>query len=401
MFLSRSTNALRMAGRAAAAAGLCLCLASPAPIRAQEGGELADLKERIAEGRAALDRVRRGEASVLEVLDELQTALDRRTRRLGTLNARLKRREREVEEAVRAADDAAAALDQGRRALVKRARALYKWQRSGTPFMLLNGELSLAELMRHKRLLETVLGRDQALIQRLSDHVRRSRELRGTVEARRRALARERDEVARVRNELREERARKQATLRTLRRERELRGRALRELRQAAGRLEGIIRGSEAGRAAASGAAASAVAGAVSRGLELPVPGKIVSGFGIHKHPDLDVDVHRPGIDIAAPAGAGIRAVERGRVLFAGRLPGYGKMLILDHGKRYYTVYGHLSEFAKSVGDRVERGERIARLGDDPSSGRSRLYFEMRRNGKPVDPLPWFRRARALASGKE
>lgn len=396
MFRSRPTKVFPAACRVVAAAALCLCLGFPGPARAQDEGELAELQERIAEGRAALDKVRRGEASVLEVLDGLDTALERRTRRLKTLNARLERREREVAEAEREADGAAAALEQGRLALVKRARALYKWQRGGTPFVLLNGELSVPELMRRKRLLEAVLGWDQALIGRLADNLRRSRDLRTTVEGRRRALARERDEAAALRDELRKERARRQGTLRTLRRERKLRARALQELREAARRLEGIIRGSEEGsRAPVEGPAAP-----VADGLVLPVDGRIVSGFGIHKHPDLDVDVHRPGIDIAAPAGAEIRAVERGRVLFADRLPGYGKMLILDHGKRYYTVYGHLSELAKSVGDRVERGERIARVGDGPSSGRSRLYFEMRRSGKPVDPLPWFQRARAATGGK-
>jgi len=396
MFRSRPTKVFPVACRAVAAAGLCLYLGFPAPARTQDEGELAELQERIAAGRAALDKVRRGEASVLEVLDDLETALERRTRRLKTVNASLERREREVEEAVQAANEAAAALEQGRRALVKRVRALYKWQRGGTPFVLLNGELSVPELMRRERLLETVLGRDQALMGRLADNLRRSRDLRSTVEGRRRALARERDEVAALGDELRKERARRQGTLRALRRERKLRGRALQELQEAARRLEGIIRGSEEGRAPVASPAA-----AVADGLVLPVDGTIVSGFGIHKHPDLDVDVHRPGIDIAAPAGAEIRAVERGRVLFADRLPGYGKMLILDHGKRYYTVYGHLSELAKSVGDRVARGEGIARVGGDPSSGRSRLYFEMRRNGKPVDPLPWFRRARAVARGKK
>ncbi|MDE0212519.1 MAG: hypothetical protein OXN22_00420, partial [Deltaproteobacteria bacterium] len=228
-----------------AAAGLCLYLGFPAPARTQDEGELAELQERIAAGRAALDKVRRGEASVLEVLDDLETALERRTRRLKTVNASLERREREVEEAVQAANEAAAALEQGRRALVKRVRALYKWQRGGTPFVLLNGELSVPELMRRKRLLETVLGRDQALIGRLADNLRRSRDLRSTVEGRRRALARERDEVAALGDELRKERARRQGTLRALRRERELRGRALQELQEAARRLEGIIRGSE------------------------------------------------------------------------------------------------------------------------------------------------------------
>ncbi len=391
----RFSRAFTVAGRVGAALAVCLCLGSPAPARARDPGELAELQERIAEGRVTLDKAQRREASVQEVLDGLEVALERRTRRLETLNARLKQREQEFKAAEREASEAAAALRQGRRALAPRARALYRWQRSGTPFVLLNGELSMLELMRRKHSLETVLSRDQALIGRLADNLRRSRDTQGTVEARRRALARERDQVAALRDELRSEQAHRQQTLRTLRRERQLRERALQDLQQALKqadrRLEGIIRGSEESRRAP----VASPAGAVGDGLVLPVDGRIVSGFGVHKHPDLDVDVHRPGIDIAAPGGAGVRAVEPGRVLFADRLPGYGKMLILDHGKRHYTVYGHLSELAKSVGDRVERGERIARLGDDPSSGQSRLYFEMRRNGKPVDPLPWFPRARA------
>ena len=123
--------------------------------------------------------------------------------------------------------------------------------------------------------------------------------------------------------------------------------------------------------------------------------GRIVSGFGVHKHPDLNVEVHRPGIDIVAPAGAEVQTVEGGRVLYADRLAGYGKMIIIDHGKRYYTVYGHLSKFDKAVGDRVERRERIAWVGDSAASGRPGLYFEVRKNGKPVDPVRWFRRSAA------
>ncbi len=175
-----------------------------------------------------------------------------------------------------------------------------------------------------------------------------------------------------------------------MRRERALRERALRELEQAARRLQDVITGSEEDRepvregepgfAAASGS------------LDPPVAGRIVSGFGVHRHPDLDVEVHRPGIDIAAPPGAEVRAVASGTVLYADGLSGYGKLLISDHGQRYFTVYGHLSKLEKAVGDRVGRGERIAWIGDRAWSGPSRLYFEIRKEGKPVDPAPWFRR---------
>ena len=378
-------------GRVSAAAGLCLALVGTGPIGAGAADDLADLRQRIRHGKADLDRIRQGEASVLEVLDEIEGSLDRKRRKLGTLNSRLRQRQRDLEEATRAARAASAAFDDGRTALAGRVRALYRWQRAGTPFVLLNGEFSAAELMRRKRHLDTLVARDRKLIRTLSAHVRRSRDLRLAVEARRRELREERDAVAVLRDDLTRERARRRGTLGSLRRERALRERALEELEEAARRLQGIIDRSGKRRRPAPGA----TPGLATAGLQLPVAGRIVSGFGVHKHPDLNVEIHRPGIDIVAPVGAEIRAVEEGSVLYADRLSGYGNMLIIDHGRRYYTVYGHLSRLDKEVGDRVERGERIAWVGGDGSFGPSRLYFEVRKNGKPVDPIPWFRRAAA------
>lgn len=397
-------NAFRTRCRVLAAAALCLCL--PLSLGGlggagaeEEGGELADLRQQIRQGKTALDRVRRGEASVLEVLDEITAALSRKQRQLDTLNAGIRQRQRELEQAVRSADEASAAFEKGRTALTGRVRALYRWQRAGTPFVLLNGDLTVPELMRRTRHLETVLGRDRRLIRQLSRSVRRRQDQRRSVEALRQDLSEERDAVAALRDTLAAEQARRQETLRSLRRERALREQTLAELERAAGRLQGIIAGSENGR---QGGLEGGQEGALERGpafaasgggLELPVAGRIVSGFGSRKHPELNVDVHRPGIDIIAPVGAEIRAVEGGRVLYADRLSGYGEMVIIDHGKRYYTVYGHLSRLDKGVGDRVERGERIAWVGGPASSGQSRLYFEVRKNGKPVDPIPWFRRS--------
>lgn len=384
------------AGRAAAG-GLCLLLACSWAAQAQEADRSRETERRIRQQREVVDRVRRGRASVLEVLDEVEADLGRKTRRLKTLDSLLRRRQRELDEAAKAAAAAAAALGQGRKALAGRVRALYRWRRAGTPFVLLNGDFSAPELMRRKRRLETVLDRDRDLVRNLSRDVRRSRDLREDVEARRRKLSGERDSVAALRADLEEERTRNRRTLASL----------LEELQDACIRLQRII--TEAGKKAGSAtapdptAAGCRPAGRVvvsapparpgaGRMVEIPVTGRVVSGFGVHKHPELDVDVHRPGIDIAAPAGSEVRAMDRGRVIFSDRFRGYGKTLILNHGKGYHTVYGRLSELDKAVEDRVERGERIAWVGDRGSSGESRLYFEVREDGKPVDPVPRFDR---------
>lgn len=121
--------------------------------------------------------------------------------------------------------------------------------------------------------------------------------------------------------------------------------------------------------------------------LEWPVRGKIASGFGKTSHPEFSAEVFRKGIAIEAAIGEEIRAVENGQVVYAERFSGYGKMVIIDHGKRYFSVYAHLSEILKKMGDKVERGETLERVGDSDSFAGLRLYFEMRKDGKSIDPL--------------
>jgi septal ring factor EnvC (AmiA/AmiB activator) len=65
-------------------------------------------------------------------------------------------------------------------------------------------------------------------------------------------------------------------------------------------------------------------------------------------------------------------------------------MVIVDHGERYYTIYGHLSEISKKKGDRINRGEILGRAGEGGSSTTAKLYFEMRKDGHSLDPVPWF-----------
>jgi septal ring factor EnvC (AmiA/AmiB activator) len=79
-------------------------------------------------------------------------------------------------------------------------------------------------------------------------------------------------------------------------------------------------------------------------------------------------------------------------VIFADRFSGYGKMVIIDHGQRYYTVYAHLSEILKSAGQAVQRGEAIGQVGDSDSLRGARLYFEIRKDGKPIDPVSWLKK---------
>ena len=125
--------------------------------------------------------------------------------------------------------------------------------------------------------------------------------------------------------------------------------------------------------------------------MPLPVHGEIIQRFGRHKHPEFNSFTFSNGLAISAPAGAEIRAVDSGTVIFANYFKGYGNMVILDHGDGFFSVYAHASHIAKKEGSSVARNDVIASVGDLDSSRGPMLYFEIRYQGKPVDPFPWFK----------
>jgi septal ring factor EnvC (AmiA/AmiB activator) len=95
------------------------------------------------------------------------------------------------------------------------------------------------------------------------------------------------------------------------------------------------------------------------------------------------------GLFITARAGEEVRAIADGRVVFADWLRGFGNLLIVDHGDAYMSLYGNNEALYKRVGDIIHGGEPIAAVGASGGNADSGLYFELRHEGRPLDPLDW------------
>jgi septal ring factor EnvC (AmiA/AmiB activator) len=122
------------------------------------------------------------------------------------------------------------------------------------------------------------------------------------------------------------------------------------------------------------------------KSLPWPVSGKVVVGFGRNKHPDLDTYVISNGIKIDAADFSKVKSVESGIVVFAGQFRSYGKVIIIDHSDSNFGVYGLLDKIFVKVEQKVSRGAVIAELGN---GGNNVLYFEIRHNNVPDDPMLW------------
>ena len=365
----------------AARAALALFVVAPAPAPAQSS-RLEQLRAEIEarEARARdLGKQAEGYLGELEAVDRELTE----TRKSGKL---LRARERdageELVEARRGSEQAARALAQTERGLDARLVALYKWDATGGRSSLLSAG-DFMSFTRRQEGLARVVAEDRELFAR---HARARSEFQAS-RARSEALL---AEVSEARREAagREQKARERlvqrrnlvASLRTRAAREE---KAAAELRSAAARLEDTLRRMPSSPPAARGP------GLVRGNTPRPLAGRVRAGFGRQVDKEFKTQTLRTGIEIAAPSGTAVKAIAPGRVLFAGWFRGYGQMVILDHGGGDLTVSGYLEEVHVAAGDSVEGGQPIGSVGETGSASGPGLYFEIRHDGKAVDPLLW------------
>jgi septal ring factor EnvC (AmiA/AmiB activator) len=120
--------------------------------------------------------------------------------------------------------------------------------------------------------------------------------------------------------------------------------------------------------------------------LRLPVRGEVTNRFGSSRE---DSGISWKGLFIRANEGAEVKSVANGRVVFADWLRGFGNLIIVDHGGSYMSLYGNNQALLKQVGEAVQAGDAIASVGNSGGNETNGLYYELRRQSRPFDPLSW------------
>lgn len=192
------------------------------------------------------------------------------------------------------------------------------------------------------------------------------------------------------------ERRNRKVFLASLQRQKEARERIIGELSQAAQDLQEkvatLLQQAEENKRQQAAWVSAGQGLMVKRGrIPWPVSGRIIQPFGRYKNPEFKEVVDNSGIQIQAPQGTPFRAVAAGIVRYADWFKGYGKLVILDHGAGYYSLYAQAAELAVSEGQKVEAGEVLGQVGDTGSLVGTSLYFEIRKNGVPQNPALWLK----------
>lgn len=397
-----------------AAAALLLALvalAAPATHAQDEEGELEvqrqrleRLQQEIRQKREEAARLGRRESGVLQELRRVENELGVTQELVVTLEDEIAVRSREIEstseELARAQDELAVK----RQLLARRLRTIYKLGRYGNFQILLMAD-SFAEILGRYKYLRLVAEQDQRLlarIERLETTIRRNR---SALENARSGLAEAREErVEQVESLSVTERDRERA-LSQVKSQRSEQLEAAEALEAETKRIQSLLATLERRRtereelarreAAEAGRSAPAPKASTLTGdfgaLNWPVDGEILERFGRSRHPVYNTEVVNNGVDIRAPRGTAVHAVESGEVVYADFNGGYGLMVILDHDGGDYSLYAHLDRASVSIGQRVTKGQAIGTVGESGSLVGPKLHFEIRQGGRAVDPIGWLR----------
>jgi len=379
--------ALVAAPQAASATAPPTSVTAPVAIPAASGPSDEERLAKVRERRAALElelgRLRGEEKSLLGEVEQLELELQLRTDELTEIQISLKRTRARLDATVARVRQLETSLATARPALAAHARALYKLGDLSYLRLLLSIDRP-SDFFRGYRFITTLARRDNARVAAFRSDLAALTAEKAELEERTRESIALRARLAATRRALDAQRARKTALLTSLVERKELNAAYVEELAQAESRLQDLLSGLGGGEVAVP-------LGAFRGSLPWPVEGRVRTGFGRRKHPRFDTYTIHNGIEIEAEPGAEVRAVHEGRVVFAERFRGYGLMVVVDHGAKHYSLYAQLAEVVVTPGQDVTTGT-VLGTADPAGPDGPGVYFEMRFQGRPEDPLEWLAR---------
>lgn len=372
------------------AAGILLALSGGLPVANAADDDpqirLEEVRKRIRDLDRRLNRTRMERDSAASALRDTERAVGRVTAEIADLDRRSAGQLASLEALERRRAELTGHMSGLRETLARYVRAAYATGRQDQFKLLLNQE-SPATLSRALTYY-AYFNRERARqIRALATDLAKLADIKESITRDRQALARLRERKGAAKARLAAERRRRQEVMARLAETLGRQDARLARLRQDEEKLAELVAGLAREMAEIPPVEARQVPfGELKGKLPWPSAGTIRHGFGT---PRGEGDLTWKGVLVAARPGTPVHAVSHGRVAFADWLRGFGLLMIIEHGDGYMSLYGHSESLFKDVGDWVEAGELIGRVGDSGGREASGLYFEIRHRGVPVNPIRW------------
>lgn len=359
---------------------LCLWLGAAWAEKTDEQEKLQVIKKEIIESREKLRQTRQQQQQVLGKLVGITKELKRAGQKLTLAKEKIKINESRIGQLTvelrRSEDD----LQEKSSILERRVREAYKSGRVNF-LELLFASRSMSDFLSRWYFFEKVIAQDAGLIQDIKAGLQETQTKRKVLSNRTMEIKELAQVIAEQKVKIAEQATEKKKVLEELKEREEDYREKIAELEKSSRELEVLIQKKMAERTRA---------GLVAHGsgvLCWPLQGRLTSRYGAYRR--WGGGYRHTGIDIAAPYGSPIIAADSGEVIFSGWWDGYGKALVVDHGKGRATVYAHLSRIYVSAGAVVAKRQTIGLVGSTGYSTGPHLHFEVRKNGVPLNPMPY------------
>lgn len=360
---------------------------SPAAPKSTSGklNTLKNNEQRIKQLQQKTQALKQKEQKTKESIADIQQDLEKASRDLDASNRRYEAAHKEVELVTNDLIDSEADFETRMEQAQKRLRKMYMYRHYAKANQLMESQ-NLAELTRKIGYFRYLAEQDETLLQDLKIKKDKLSRLQYQQMLKRQVLGKQANEQAEAKDKHKLAKDKEVQYLQKLTSERQVYEREQRALeRQSRSITDELQR-----MYARQGASSNNISYGTGRFMH-PISGyPLTSRFGWRVHPIFRTRKLHTGQDYGAPAGAQIRAADHGIVISAGWRGGYGKAILIDHGKGIVTLYAHSSAYYVKAGQRVKKGQVIAAVGSTGYSTGPHLHFEVRRNGAPVDPSPWF-----------
>ncbi len=356
-----------------------------------EKSRLKKLQRSIKEQKRELSHVRSKEKSILKELSSIDKQLDRQETKIESFTRETKELEKNIVSNNKEIERITVRRAEKQRELGSRVRALYKFGEAGWIRVLFSSN-SYSDFISRVKFSTILLDYDDQLASEYQDVVEELSRFQKQLRKRKVRKSELLTSLATEKKLARNKKNERSFLLKKVRNEKGLKKRALKEMEGAAGALQATVKSltkrtalKRREKTVPSGQSFSRMKGRLPR----PVRGKVVSRFGSRPHGKFKTTLWSKGVRFQAGVGEDIKAVHGGKVIFSDWFRGYGKLMIVDHGDGYYTLYAHANRLFKQVGEEVKGGEVIGLVGQTSSWEGPALYFEIRHHGVATDPMKW------------
>ena len=354
-----------------------------------EQAELKILRRKIAQQENAISKVGKKESAVLKNLQKIGSQLKLKKRELEIYKWNFKNNQKKIFSLEPRLKKAEQKIKSHKKILGLRLRSIYK-EGPIFPLRVAFSSNNVTDLMQGLKYMDLIAQQDSQTLQEYLTKLEKIKQDKSSLYKVRAKLVSLKKNTVSKKREIEKTKKEKSVYLKKIKRKKNLSVKVRKELLAASNNLNSLIDKLLMKLVSGEGLDISDKKGR----LKLPLKGRILNKFGRKRVKEYESYIVYNGINVRARRGTPVQAVFDGKVLYTGELEGYGNLVIVGHGKEYHSLYGHLDSIKVAANKVVKTGEVIALSGDSGSLEGETLYFELRKNGKPIEPVRWFRVAK-------